>query len=569
MDNCPVCNRKILIHSKTVKCLVCASKVHIRCITLNFEEQNDIAEKSDLWYCTSCISEIFPFNTIENDTLFLSEINKFSYSERLAEVSDILFQPFELNNNDSYSPLFDIDPDINFFNKIDYQIGSNCNYYMEDTFHSNLNNSYNSQGYPFSLCHLNIRRMPANLQHFERYLESLHFEFSCIGLTETWLRDENCNLYCLNGYTLVEKHRVLRKGGGVGLLVKDAIPFQTRDDLTSTDDDFESVFIEIDKTTLNKCRNVVIGVIYRPPNSDIVTFNDSLAVVLEKLKNENKICYLLGDYNIDLLNYERHIATSEFIELMHSYCFISLINRPTRITNTSATLIDNIFTNDINLINSFQAILVADISDHFPIVFVDCDVKLQDNEDYIIRRNMSERNKISFRNAIANLDWDEMYHETDTQSAFSLFHSTFLKLYNVHFPKQKLKMKYNTRKMWLSQELKDAIKIKNKLYKCFIKVPIAYNETKYKSYRNKLTHLLVKTEKQHFTDLLAANQNNMKKTWQIMKNIVNRKKSERIQCKFKIDDQSTTDNKHVICNKFNDFLSILAPILPERSLKLH
>ena len=166
MDNCPICNRKISIHSKTVKCPVCASYVHIKCITLNFEEQNDIAEKSDLWYCTSCISEIFPFNTIENDTLFLSEINKFSYSERLAEVSDILFQPFELNNNDSYSPLFDIDPDIHFFNKIDYQIGSNCDYYMEDTFHSNLNHSYNSQGYPFSLCHLNIRSMPANLQHF-------------------------------------------------------------------------------------------------------------------------------------------------------------------------------------------------------------------------------------------------------------------------------------------------------------------------------------------------------------------------------------------------------------------
>ena len=83
------------------------------------------------------------------------------------------------------------------------------------------------------------------------------------------------------------------------------------------------------------------------------------------------MCYLFGDYTIELLNYERHIATSEFIELMHSYCFISLLNCPTRITNTSATLIDNIITNDINLINSFQAILVADISDHFPIVFVD------------------------------------------------------------------------------------------------------------------------------------------------------------------------------------------------------
>ena len=81
--------------------------------------------------------------------------------------------------------------------------------------------------------------MPANLQHSKRYLESLHFEFWCIGLAETWLRDEDCNLYCLNGKTLVEKHRVLKKGGGVGLLVKDAIPFQTRDYLLSTDDDFE------------------------------------------------------------------------------------------------------------------------------------------------------------------------------------------------------------------------------------------------------------------------------------------------------------------------------------------
>ena len=184
---------------------------------------------------------------------------------------------------------------------------------------------------------------------------------------------------------------------------------------------------------------------------------------------------------------------------------------------------------------------------------MDCDVKLQDNEDYIIRRNMSERNTISFRNAIAKLDWDEIYHETDTQFAFSLFHSNFLKLYNVHFPKQKLKMKYNTRKMWLSLELKSAIKIKDKLYKCLIKVPTAYKETKYKSYRNKLTHMLVKAEKQHFTDLVAANQNNMKKTLQIMKNIVNRKKSERIRCKCKIDDQSTTENKLVICNKFNYF----------------
>ena len=74
-------------------------------------------------------------------------------------------------------------------------------------------------------------------------------------------------------------------------------------------------------------------------------------------------------YNINLLNYSGHSLTSDFVDLMHSYSFISLINRPTRITENSAPLIDNIFVNKPNL-SSFQAILVTDISDHLPLIYI-------------------------------------------------------------------------------------------------------------------------------------------------------------------------------------------------------
>ena len=75
---------------------------------------------------------------------------------------------------------------------------------------------------------------------------------------------------------------------------------------------------------------------------------------------------------------------------------------------------------------------------------------------------MCQRNRRAFSNAISSFDWDGSYEETDMQTAYSLFHSKFLRSYNIHFLKQNLKLKYNTRKLWLTQEFKDAIRKRKK-----------------------------------------------------------------------------------------------------------
>ena len=127
----------------------------------------------------------------------------------------MLFQPFELNTNDYYSPLFDVDPDINFYIKIDFHTGFNCNYYMEDFFSGALRERIdcNNADALFSLCHVNIRSIPANLGNLEAYLQCLDFEFFIVGISETWLQEHNCDLYNLNGYNLVETHRTTKKRG--------------------------------------------------------------------------------------------------------------------------------------------------------------------------------------------------------------------------------------------------------------------------------------------------------------------------------------------------------------------
>ena len=78
-------------------------------------------------------------------------------------------------------------------------------------------------------------------------------------------------------------------------------------------------------------------------------------------------------------------------------------------------------------------------------------------------------------------------------------------------------------------------------------------KTRYKTYRNKLGHILKKAEKQHYTDLLSAIKSNLKKTWQIMKNVVNKNKVKNVNSKFRLNDGSLTENKSILSDKFNEF----------------
>ena len=94
----------------------------------------------------------------------------------------------------------------------------------------------------------------------------------------------------------------------------------------------------------------------------MTTFNEEMNVILSEITNTNKYCYIMGDFNINLLNVDSHIPTAEFSH----YC-MPLINKPTRGTSGSATLIDIIYTNNI---------MFTDITDHFPIFYINMNCKL-------------------------------------------------------------------------------------------------------------------------------------------------------------------------------------------------
>jgi hypothetical protein len=116
----------------------------------------------------------------------------------------------------------------------------------------------------------------------------------------------------------------------------------------------------------------------------------------------------------------------------------------------------------------------------------------------------------------------------------------------------KINIRYKNRKPWLSDGLKKSIKIKNNLYVKQLKNGGIEHKERYKQYRNKLNHLLRMAEKRHITQLLEKYRFNMKKTWSVMKDIINKNNKPPDCTVFKQNDKLVTD-KVDICNAFNDF----------------
>ena len=127
--------------------------------------------------------------------------------------------------------------------------------------------------------------------------------------------------------------------------------------------ELESTFVEIINP---KKSNIIVGVIYRHSSMDVTDFNQNyLNGLLDKISKEEKNIFLLGDFNINLLNYNVHRPTNDFLDPLASSSLLPYILQSTRLTGHSKTLIDNVFCN----FTSYEVIsnnVTATTPDHLP-----------------------------------------------------------------------------------------------------------------------------------------------------------------------------------------------------------
>ena len=208
------------------------------------------------------------------------------------------------------------------------------------------------------------------------------------------------------------------------------------------------------------------------PDSSIEVFNERMDSILNTIRREKKICYFLGDLNICFLKNESHKLTSEFLDLIYSYGVFPLITKPTRVTKTSATLIDHILTNNFDTnARHKQGILCSSISDHFSVFHIARNAKQSANNNLlppVLRRNINHRNTQRFVNEINQINWQDVMDLNNAQAAYTSFQLNISKVYNSCFPLRPMRKQYFNNKPWLTTALKESIKMKNKLYVIYI-----------------------------------------------------------------------------------------------------
>jgi len=383
--------------------------------------------------------------------------------------------------------------------------------------------------------------------------------FDVIGLSETWLQN-NQNFQPVENYSFIHNARTDKSGGGVGLLLKDYLNFKPRTDLDINNHNImESVFIELLKTNES---NVIIGTIYRPPNADIDLFISKLNELLTKISKEQKTCYLLGDFNLDLLKYHEHAYTNDFLDTIFSHCFMPLINHPTRITSHTATLIDNILVNDPSIMQELTSgILFSDISDHLPIFTIHHSKPINSTKRdniKLTRREINPRTKAMFQTQLNKCDWTDVYQSNDPNIAYDKFLDTYKSIYNSSFPLKNISNKRAKliNKPWISKGLLTSIKHKSDLYKKFLKNPSEINNKIYKQYKNKLSYLLKIAKKNYYDFKFEEANGNLRKTWKLLNEIINRKgkKNSKLPSIF-TDGNKDISNPHEIANKFCNFFT--------------
>ena len=166
-------------------------------------------------------------------------------------------------------------------------------------------------------------------------------------------------------------------------------------------------------------KNIICGILYRQHNSP-ERFQQYFDETIGKFVSSGKHVVIMGDFNIDLLKCHTSSYSHDFLSSLQSCYLIPAIDKPTRVCQTSATLIDNIFLNNPDQVVSCRNI-TSDISDHF--------------SQCCIFKCMKETIKVKKKVKLRDLTFvPATTGACDVDNLFSSFYNKFNKIVNKYAP---------------------------------------------------------------------------------------------------------------------------------------
>ena len=232
---------------------------------------------------------------------------------------------------------------------------------------------------------------------------------------------------------------------------------------------------------------------YRPRNSNPKKFMKECNTILGKLKELKFHEIIIGmDHNFDLLKSASNNATNQFLDMHIDRNLTPCITKPTRVTNKTATLIDNILVSNRLHYNYTPFVVTDDLSDHYPILVVLLNIqKCKKDKVRITSRKTDSETVDQIKAQLDTVDWMCM-NTMNVNESFEFFHSTLTNIIDTQCPKREFSVRYDriTRDPWITKGLTNSLQRQKKVYLKQLHSDDLECRNTYKTYRNVLRKLL-------------------------------------------------------------------------------
>ena len=303
---------------------------------------------------------------------------------------------------------------------------------------------------------------------------------------------------------------------------------------------------------------------YRPPSTNISEFINTFNTQIDKINKKGYECIIGLDHNLDLLKQSVHSKTQEFLECILDHNLLPTITKPTRISKTSATLIDNILISKKLQPNYESLIIVDDLSDHLP-----CLVKLKNFKptgikNFILKRVINNKVVKKINEDLSKIDWNIKMKDKPASDSFHAFHSELLISLNKHAPEKLIRVKEKgVKNPWMSKGLKNSVTKSKKLYERALIDPAVWS--KYKEFMTILRKCKRKLKLNYYQNKCNEFRKNGKKMWTLINKI-----NGRINDKTCVIDYLKVNNIKYLSGKdiSNQFGKYFSSVGKEFALKI-
>ena len=311
----------------------------------------------------------------------------------------------------------------------------------------------------------------------------------------------------IDGYNLIRRDRE-GHAGGVCAYIRDDLAYNICHNFNNSD--LEDLWFEI---LLPKSKPLYVGICYR--TNENKKFVECLENTFSKLRSDCDLL-LLGDINI-CLKKNTNTLCNEYKKLLRSFGCKQIIKSPTRITDTCASLLDHIITNNTEKIYQ-SGVLDIGLSDHL-ITF--CSRKIirgQVGKHNTIKiRSLKNYSVVSLLNNLRNIDWSTVTNCSDVNEAWYNFKTRFIEVLDVVAPIKHIRIKSRT-EPWINSKILELIRKRDKLLSESNKDKSNKELRKeFNILRNKVQSEIRIAKTNYFKDKIEENKGNSKGLWRQLK----------------------------------------------------